>query len=167
MLLLENAKEDVLYFRHYQWEESDAHTFGYSQEYAVVRESIPMGPLIRRPTGGGIVAHAHDWTYMLVIPSTHPMAASSARASYEFVHRDLAKTLIERGGTAELQACHPRDSSEIAADCFTQAESHDVISPGGQKLAGAAQKRNRNGLLIQGSISTQELKDIDWDAFER
>ena len=56
-------------------------------------------------TGGGIVAHADDWTYTLVIPLTHPMASSSAKGSYRFVHNELVDALNEMGTTAELQPC--------------------------------------------------------------
>ena len=133
---------------------------------------IPDGTLIRRATGGGIVAHADDWTYTLVIPLTHPMASSSAKGSYRFVHNELVDALNEMGTTAELQPCHTdyserNDQTPIATTCFTQAETYDVIRSDGEKLAGAAQKRNRHGLLIQGSIETQKLEHIDWDAFEQ
>ena len=37
--------------------------------------------------------------------------------------------------------------------CFQKAELYDVIDPTtGAKIAGAAQKRNKHGLLFQGSI---------------
>ena len=36
----------------------------------------------------------------------------------------------------------------------------------GAKVAGAAQKRNKHGLLFQGSIARSVLGTVDWDAFE-
>ena len=49
------------------------------------------------------------------------------------------------------------------AVCFQRAEPFDVIrADDGRKIAGAAQKRNRHGLLFQGSVgrpAAQEVKD--------
>lgn len=36
----------------------------------------------------------------------------------------------------------------------------------GAKVAGAAQKRTKHGLLFQGSIAKSVLGDVDWDRFE-
>ena len=50
--------------------------------------------------------------------------------------------------------------------CFQRAELYDVIHPTtGAKIAGAAQKRNKRGLLFQGSIEKSAVGAIDWDAF--
>src|ERR1039458_9410999 len=43
--------------RFYGWTEPAA-TFGYFQKYADVERATRLRPLIRRPTGGGIVPHA-------------------------------------------------------------------------------------------------------------
>ncbi len=69
--LLESAPElgrPVLRF--YGWKESAA-TFGYSQKYADMEKLTPLRPLVRRPTGGGLVPHDADWTYSLVVPAGH------------------------------------------------------------------------------------------------
>ena len=51
--------------RFYGWAEPAA-TFGYFQKFADVERATLLRPLIRRPTGGGIVPHDADWTYSLV-----------------------------------------------------------------------------------------------------
>lgn len=51
--------------------------------------------------------------------------------------------------------------------CFTRAEPYDVVGEGGIKLAGAAQRRSREGLLVQGSVSRPEVGGINWQRFER
>ena len=56
--------------RFYGWTEPAA-TFGYFQRYAEVASRTPLRPLIRRPTGGGIVPHDADWTYSLAFPAGH------------------------------------------------------------------------------------------------
>jgi lipoate-protein ligase A len=50
--------------------------------------------------------------------------------------------------------------------CFQRAELYDVVNAAtGAKIAGAAQKRNKHGLLFQGSIEKGALGEIDWENF--
>jgi lipoate-protein ligase A len=147
-------------FRHYEWRTPSC-TFGYSQKIAFVRGALPPGEtleLCRRPTGGGIVDHRDDWTYALVIPRGHPLEDARATQSYREIHACLAAALRAQGvPAATKQACEPpADPTQAcgpAGLCFQRAELHDVIhEPSGEKIAGAAQKRNKHGLLFQGSL---------------
>lgn len=182
-------------FRHYGWHRP-AFTFGYAQKIAFVRaqvaarsdlEGVPV-ELCRRPTGGGLVDHRFDWTYALVIPRGHPLEALRATESYRLVHESLAAALREQGvpavtkrtadpdfaaETAEDEgadrAPNPRAPMAGAGICFQRAEIHDVVHPDtGRKIAGAAQKRNKHGLLFQGSVWRPEAGGdaTDWDRFE-
>ena len=65
--------------RFYGWTEPAA-TFGYFQKYADVERATHLRPLIRRPTGGGIVPHDADWTYSLVFPPGHEWHSLKAEA---------------------------------------------------------------------------------------
>ena len=57
--------------------------------------------------------------------------------------------------------------SNEALVCFERAEVHDVVGAGGAKIAGAAQKRTKHGLLFQGSISRPAAgAAVDWERFE-
>jgi len=154
-------------FRHYDWR-APARTFGYSQKIAWVRAALggqPAGELCRRPTGGGIVDHRHDWTYALVLPPTHPLHDVPAPESYRVVHECLATALTALGQPAAVNPAAPTDAGGPGV-CFHRAERFDVIRPGtGAKLAGAAQKRNRHGLLFQGSIDRLAVGALDWEAF--
>ena len=51
--------------------------------------------------------------------------------------------------------------------CFQRAEIFDVVHERtGEKIAGAAQKRNKQGLLFQGSLWRPALgAALDWDRF--
>src|SRR5512139_3782603 len=53
--------------RCYGWSVPAA-TFGYFQRHADVSGLTPLRPLIRRPTGGGVVPHDADWTYSVAVP---------------------------------------------------------------------------------------------------
>jgi lipoate-protein ligase A len=158
-------------FRHYGWR-APAFTFGYGQKIAQVREQLRRDDpfeLCRRPTGGGIVDHRNDWTYALVIPRGHPLEEVRATMSYRAVHEALARSLRTLGASAALKpATEPGEDSALGI-CFERAEIFDVVQTDtGVKIAGAAQKRNKHGLLFQGSISRSavDAEGFDWDQFE-
>ncbi len=175
-------------FRHYGWR-GPAFTFGYSQKIAFIRESLasvePPYELCRRATGGGIVDHRDDWTYALVIPRGHPLEELRATQSYREVHEALATALRAQGVPALTKPCVDEPEGEEkpagpAGVCFQRAEIYDVVHEAtGEKIAGAAQKRNKHGLLFQGSIwrpaasvgantnsSDAARAELDWDRFE-
>ncbi|MEO6996072.1 MAG: lipoate--protein ligase family protein [Lacunisphaera sp.] len=178
-LLLQRYPEAAPRFRHYDWR-GPAFTFGFSQKIAFVRENLPTGEpldLCRRPTGGGIVDHRNDWTYALVLPRPHPLYDERATQSYRIVHECLASALSSLGQPAELKiACEPNEScaatkpgplGAIPGICFQRAELYDVVNRDtGRKIAGAAQKRNKHGLLFQGSIEKSSVAPLDWDDFQ-
>ena len=154
-------------FRHYEWR-GPAFTFGYSQKMEFVRANLPVGEtfdLCRRPTGGGIVDHRHDWTYALVLPRGHALYDERAPQSYRIVHECLAAALVALGQPATVKTeCDPGESGP--GICFQRAELYDVINPQTRrKIAGAAQKRNKHGLLFQGSIEKTAVRPVDWDDF--
>lgn len=137
--------------RLYSWDRPAA-SFGYSQRIADVEALTPLRPLVRRTTGGGIVPHDADWTYSVVIPPTHFWYALSAVDSYERMHAWLRSAFQRIGFEAVLApCCDPAGPGQ----CFVGAEKYDLLFLG-RKIAGAAQRRNRLGLLIQGSIHPPE-----------
>lgn len=159
-------------WRHYGWRRA-AYTFGYAQRIAEVRDQLGEdatreGELCRRPTGGGIVDHRDDWTYALVLPPRHDLGAAPAPESYAAVHRVIARTLVAQGCPARLQSPEAKPATPAGASvCFQRAEPADVIhAETGRKLAGAAQKRGKRGLLFQGSISRSAVGSIDWTEWE-
>src|SRR4051812_8587196 len=81
MLLLNAAKIGKPALRFYSWSEPAA-SFGYFQRYADVSRATALHPLVRRPTGGGIVPHDRDWTYSLVFPPSHSWYRLKAIESY-------------------------------------------------------------------------------------
>jgi lipoate-protein ligase A len=133
--------------RFYSWLEPAA-TFGYFQHYGDVAAMTPLRPLIRRPTGGGLVPHDADWTYSVAFPPGHDWHGLSATESYARVHawiRDaLARLRFATGLASARRVVAP-------GQCFAGAERFDLLCDD-RKIAGAAQRRNRFGLLIQGSV---------------
>jgi lipoyl(octanoyl) transferase len=174
-LLLQRAPPPVAArFRHYEWR-APAFTFGYSQKIEFIRARLPAGgpfDLCRRPTGGGLVDHRDDWTYTLIFPRGHAWEEMSAVQCYREVHECLAGALGAQGVPAQVQprAPLPAETGDEPAGpagiCFQRAEIYDVVHTGtGEKIAGAAQKRNKRGLLMQGSIWRPAAGAVDWDRF--
>lgn len=158
-------------FRHYDWHRP-AFTFGYGQTLDYVRARLPAGEaveLCRRPTGGGLVDHRFDWTYTLVIPFEHDLYETRAADSYRLVHACIADAFRSLGQEAVLKEPDPATAEKASGPgvCFNHAENFDVIHPGtGAKIAGAAQKRSKQGMLFQGSISRGSVAaTLDWDCF--
>lgn len=139
--------------RFYGWAEPAA-TFGYFQRYAEVETWTQLRPLIRRPTGGGLVPHDADWTYSIVFPPDHDRYELRAVDSYRWVHDWICRAFQSLGVATVLA---PTAHKEIPGRCFVGAEQFDLMREG-TKMAGAAQRRNRHGLLIQGSVQPGRLR---------
>ena len=169
--LLDSAPQGTAIFRHYGWTEPTI-TFGYAQRLNEVKTVVAEGiHLCRRPTGGGIVDHCNDWTYSLALHSTLAAAHVPATKLYATLHQCIQQTLAGQNIATQLAPCsrgckQPHFKSQISnlkspgpSQCFTLPVANDVMYPNGQKLAGAAMKRTRQGLLIQGSIDRGALPD--------
>lgn len=138
--------------RLYGWNKPAA-TFGYSQRYANVAAWTSLRPLIRRATGGGLVPHDADWTYSLIFPPNHPWCQVRAEESYRRVHDWISSSFQSLQVPARLSECCDKPAP---GRCFIGTEKFDVLADG-KKIAGAAQKRNKFGLLIQGSIQPPDV----------
>ena len=77
---------------------------------AEVGRATHLRPLIRRPTGGGIVPHDADWTYSLVFPPGHEWHALKAEASYRRVHEWIQSAFVKLGVTTELAPCSQKSN---------------------------------------------------------
>ena len=146
--------------RFYGWTEPAA-SFGYFQKIAEVEKATALRPLVRRPTGGGLVPHDADWTYSLVFPPAHGWYLLKAEASYARVHQWIQSAFAALDAPTELAACCRK---EIPGQCFAGHEKFDLLWLG-RKIAGAAQRRTRTGLLIQGSVQPPPpgLRRRDWE----
>jgi lipoate-protein ligase A len=138
--------------RFYGWTERAA-SFGYSQKYSDIERITMLRPLVRRPTGGGLVPHDADWTYSLAFPAGHFWYQLKATESYQRVHEWIRDAFAKLGVTTTLA---PFAVKDIPGQCFIGAEKSDLLWRG-RKIAGAAQRRTHQGLLIQGSVQPPPL----------
>ena len=170
LLLHRNPFPNAVLFRHYGWKIA-CWTCGYSQKFTTVQK-ITGGneeTIFRRATGGGIVPHDADWTFTLVIGPNHPSFTKPPRNFYCLVHTSLVKVLKAFDVEATLHR-HPDKIGNVvpAAECFASPVLSDVLhSKTGEKIAGAAIKKTRDGILLQGSVQKACLPKIDWDVFKK
>ena len=150
--LLAEAATPILRF--YRWRQPSL-SFGYFGLYAEAARQSDQREIVRRWTGGGIVPHGDDLTYSLIIPKEHPFLAKSSLEIYAAVHEAIRRALESNNIEAALvNQATPR----ISEHCFANAVRADVVSDG-RKIAGAAHRRSRAGLLHQGSIQRHDLPD--------
>ena len=145
--------------RFYSWTEPAA-SFGYFQKYADIERMTLLRPLVRRPTGGGLVPHDADWTYSLAFPPGDTWYSLTATESYRRMHEWIQAAFARLNLSTTLA---PACSKSLPGQCFQGHEMYDVLWRG-QKIAGAAQRRTRAGLLIQGSVQPRRLTlaRADW-----
>ena len=164
--------------RFYGWTQPAA-SFGYFQRYTQVETLTKLRPLVRRPTAGGIVPHDADWTYSLAFPIESEWYSFTARESYRRVHVWIQAALARIGTHTQLAL----ESKAGAGQCFVGFEQSDLLFKG-TKMAGAAQRRRRDGLLIQGSVQpppgapprsrwheamrqvSHEMNSVEWQLFQ-
>jgi lipoyl(octanoyl) transferase len=163
--LLENASSlEAPVLRFYGWTEPAA-TFGYFQKFSEVERQTHLRPLIRRPTGGGIVPHDADWTYSYTAPPAHEWYELKAEESYRRIHEWICQAFARLKIETELA---PDCKKTLPGQCFAGYEKHDLLWRG-KKIAGAAQRRNKFGLLIQGSVQPPlvSIVGMNWEGAMR
>ena len=154
--LLESALIPTIRF--YRWR-SPSLSFGYFGKFSDVAVYAAEREPVRRWTGGGMVLHGDDLTYSIVIPASDPVFNESSTVIYEKIHRALADALNGTGEQAVIAAgvdpgpmvLSKRAVNTSGYNCFANPVRADVMMEG-RKIAGAAQRRTRRGLLQQGSI---------------
>lgn len=143
--LLQEVERPTL--RVYRWREP-AVSFGYFGRISDAENAAGARTLVRRWTGGGIVEHGDDLTYTLLVPRGHGFLQHAPAESYRLVHAAIVELLVGEGRPAQTA---PATAGEREDACFAKPVQFDVVD-GKKKIAGAAQRRTRWGLLHQGSI---------------
>jgi lipoate-protein ligase A len=159
-VLLSTAQSAILRF--YRWNTPSV-SFGYFVRFAEACELAGNRALVRRWTGGGIVPHGDDLTYSIMIGAPNDAFALPSKVIYQRVHSTLGNALREIGIVAVLTETK---AAKISDACFANPVVSDVIESG-RKIAGAAQRKTRSGLLHQGSIQCGSLDERFRNAFAR
>lgn len=156
--LLEIATVPTIRF--YRWNHP-ALSFGYFGKFDDVANY--QRDIVRRWTGGGIVFHGEDLTYSIVIPASDAAFGESSLSIYEKTHWAIREALTSKGEKVELAVgAEPK----ISDSCFANPVRADVLL-NRRKIAGAAQRRTRRGLLQQGSIQNVDVGNGFADSFAK
>lgn len=140
--------------RFYQWD-SPATTVGYFHRYGEAAslpktESLPT----RRYTGGGLVEHGEDATFLLTFPADSAPAALPGPERYRWIHEAIADSLKEEGTQVQLEQ-YPNPTA--TGPCFQNTVGWDLVDPEtGKKIGGGAQRRSAGHIIHQGSIRLPE-----------
>lgn len=136
--------------RFYRWARPSV-SFGYFTAWSEVSKQFAQRDLVRRWTGGGIVEHGRDLTYSVVCPGRREFSVTTE--FYRLVHAAIAKVFEGTGRAVEVAQANEPGASKA---CFDRAVQYDLKFEDA-KIAGAAIRRNRKGLLLQGSIQRVEI----------
>lgn len=148
-LLALAQRNNVPIVRFYGWDRP-AVSIGYVQNYSAgEREDWAI---VRRPTGGGVVLHDHDFTYTAILPAGHCLTQTDRVTSYGCVNSAVVAGLAKLDINAQLSDDSiPSSVARESMACFTNPTKYDVML-NNRKIAGSAQRRTRQGILHQGSI---------------
>jgi lipoyl(octanoyl) transferase len=163
-LLAEAGRTGSAFLRLYRFD-PPCLSFGRNEPATVRydREAIARAGLdvVRRPTGGRAVWHAHEVTYAVAAPIA-AFGRGSLRDSYIAIHSRLAAALRALGVPATLASDRmtvgPSDGW-TAGPCFATSVGGEILA-GGRKLVGSAQVRRGNAFLQHGSILLAGSQDV-------
>lgn len=158
--LLENlhsSLDPILHF--YDWNHDSA-TYGHflnpSDYLDLARAKKRQLSLAKRPTGGGIVFHLWDLAFSVLVPASSPHFSLNTLDNYAFVNNAVMNAVKEFLAPKEELTLTPSDAVEFDPSCqrFCMAKptKYDVMLQG-RKIAGAAQRKTKEGFLHQGTIS--------------
>jgi lipoate-protein ligase A len=158
-ILLENLGKTSTPILHlYRWKGPSA-TYGhflnpkdFFVEEGVRKEGLSLA---KRPTGGGIIFHLWDYAFSALIPASHPRFSHNTLENYATINKKVLSAVEE---FLQVTGCEltPEDGQILgegcANFCMAKPTKYDVMLYG-KKIAGAAQRKTKNGFLHQGSIS--------------
>lgn len=143
----------------YDWQ-GDSATYGLlvnPEQFLNMEVARERGvTLARRPTGGGIVFHIWDLAFSVLVPARSPLFSKNTLENYELINNAVLRAVqefLQRGDDLMLT---PKDGpfkeKSAARFCMAAPTQYDVVL-GGRKVAGAAQRKTKEGFLHQGTIS--------------
>lgn len=159
--LLRSAARGVSTLRFYSWRphclslgrlQKAAPAAAFEGEFGV--------DVVRRPTGGRAVWHAHEITYALAMPlDALPPDARSVSGAYRWLSDGFSEGLRALGLPVQMAAQGVRTQGP---NCFAASASCDFLVEG-KKLIGAAQCRRDDALLQHGSLLLS-IDQSQWQA---
>lgn len=112
--------------------------------------------IARRPTGGGIIFHLWDLAFSALVPASHPKFSQNTLENYAYINEAVLQAVQAFLQMKTGLGLTPVDGDLLTPHsqyfCMAKPTKYDVMFAG-RKVAGAAQRKTKEGLLHQGSIS--------------
>ena len=105
--------------------------------------------LVRRLSGGGILAHGNDLSYSLIFPRSFA-GERSVKENYRFLCRFLI-CFYKKIGLKAAFVCDSQISSRASSVCLAGREPYDLVIEG-KKMGGNAQRYAKHAFFQHGSI---------------
>lgn len=154
---LNSKSSPLLHF--YDWS-APCLTYGYfiNQEDYLNLEQMKIEGLLsaRRPTGGGISLHLTDFAFSILIPAHSPDFSTNTLDNYALINKKIGKIIAEfSAGYSSDNKNEPTLLTKTQSNipfCMAQPTQYDLMV-NGKKVGGAAERKTKQGLLHQGTIS--------------
>ncbi|MBF0253613.1 MAG: hypothetical protein HQL11_00570 [Candidatus Omnitrophica bacterium] len=147
--LLEAGTAAVPTARFYLWENPSV-SVGYFQDpraaLRVLDGRFEGCRVVRRPTGGGVVAHGEDLTIALIVPEALAGLPAGVTDSYRAIHSVYLEALKPFFGGLGFSGSSAGFRPRSERVCFEEPTAFDLERQG-RKAAGSSQRR-RGGVLL-------------------
>ena len=158
-LLAQMRPDDSPLLHFYEWEQRSG-TYGHFikiEKFLNLEKAKREGlTFAKRPTGGGVLFHFCDLAFSALVPSNSPLFLERTLDNYNFINghvKQAIKLFFKSSKTPSLLPQDPLPSNSASQNfCMAKPTIYDVMI-GEKKIAGAAQRRKREGYLHQGSIA--------------
>ncbi len=155
--------------RFYTWKEPSC-SIGYFQKIENVFTTLKEDriPVVRRPTGGGIVFHGNDITFSIVKRRVHDKRPDDISSFYKLIGESILRGLKELGFAcnfyipeeAVLSSESGKENSMFRSTqhsvCSVTPAKYDILI-NGNKVAGYAARRSQDVILCQGYLDVYEI----------
>jgi lipoate-protein ligase A len=154
--------------RFYTWKETSC-SIGYFQkiENVIKAPNNKKIPVVRRPTGGGIVYHGNDITFSIVKKRMQPSRQENITSFYKLIGESLLKGLERLGFTCTFYL--PEDESHRSEPkrkplnnflsrqsfCSVTLAKYDIMIDD-SKVAGYAARKSQGAVLCQGYLDVHK-----------
>jgi len=154
--------------RFYTWKETSC-SIGYFQKIENVHKTQDDKriPVVRRPTGGGIVYHGNDITFSIIRRRIQSNRRENITSFYKLIGESLLRGLEKLGFACtfyhpEEKSHRPESKRKPLNDCLAQ-QSFCSVTPAkydiminGSKVAGYAARRSQEAVLCQGYLDVHK-----------
>lgn len=147
--------EAMILARTYTWQPSTL-SVGVHQSQKSIQKAYQFyalsGPIdvVRRPTGGRAIWHHNDVSFAFItnVPSLLNCRLSD---SYCFFTQWVKAALLQCGVPLAMSCEAGERDYVMSALCFETKTPSDLVTTTGEKIAGSAQLRQKNGILQHGA----------------